>query len=122
MSQFYTCNNLTPMGAVPISVIYGFEYPLNGSNPHIKTSGKDLQRLDQYNNIFCKKQQEKVQLRTHVRKTNGCLTELKKLRKANFVSTRTKTVPVTRFSCGEKFFYIIFHKVWQQVWQAQEYP
>ncbi len=36
------CNNLTPMGTVPISVIYGFEYSLNGFDQKSITKTKTL--------------------------------------------------------------------------------
>ena len=85
-------NNVTPMGAIPISVIYGFEYPLNGSYPQIKIIGKDM-------NTYCGKNPDISSLlptgsgsNIIRKKTKGCLTDIKKYWKANQV-TNSRTEP-----------------------------
>ena len=84
-------NNVTPMGAIPISVIYGFEYPLNGSYPHIKTIGKNT-------NKYCCKNLDinfPVPSGSNInvirKKTKGCLTDIKKYWKANQVTTTSSS-------------------------------
>ena len=90
-------NNVTPMGAIPISVIYGFEYPLNGSYPQIKTIGKDM-------NTYCGKNPDISSLlptgsgsNIIRKKTKGCLTDIKKYWKANQVTTGSSRPQPLRF-------------------------
>ena len=97
MPQYQPCNNLTPMGTIPISVIYGFEYPLNGFNPKIKTRERDLKILVKKKENYSIEKDECVGQSLIVRKTKGCLTDLLKYRKPNFVSSRTSS-PVFKLS------------------------
>ena len=97
MPQYQPCNNLTPMGTIPISVIYGFEYPLNGFNPKIKTRERDLKILVKKKENYSIEKDECFGQSLIVRKTKGCLTDLLKYRKPNFVSSRTSS-PVFKLS------------------------
>ena len=57
-------NGCTPMGTVPISVIYGFEYPCGKTNPNAITSERRLGKAGE----------GMVGL---PRKTRGCLSDIK---------------------------------------------
>ena len=75
--------NLTPMGTVPISVIYGFEYPLNGSETRTKTRGESLHTSGENKKI------NPLPSVASVRKTKGCLTKiLSQYKKPYVASTR----------------------------------
>ena len=67
------CNNLTPMGTVPISVIYGFEYSLNGFDQKKITKTKTLHKSEKKKGI--------IPGEIALKKTRGCLEEMKRLRK-----------------------------------------
>ena len=67
--------NLTPMGTVPISVIYGFEYPLNGSESRTKTKGESLHTSGENKKI------NPLPSVASVRKTKGCLSNLQRPQK-----------------------------------------
>ena len=90
-------NNVTPMGAIPISVIYGFEYPLNGSYPQIKTIGKNMNKycgknLDIYSPVPTGSNINIIR-----KKTKGCLTDIKKYWKANQVTSGSSRPQPLRF-------------------------
>ena len=89
--QHLRSNNLTPMGTVPISVIYGFEYPL------IQCRGKSNNNRklfsDNDNNVV--QEMSKVAMDDNIKmkwKTQGCLTEIKKYRKPNVISRSGNTI------------------------------
>ena len=72
------CHNLTPMGTVPISVIYGFEYSLNG--------------FDQTNTKTLHKSEERKEIKpkgSPTKKTGGCLKEIKALRNKHATNETT---------------------------------
>ena len=66
------CNNLTPMGTVPISVIYGFEYSLNGFDQKSQTKTKTFLDSEERKGF--------IQRQSAINKTRGCLKEIKGLR------------------------------------------
>ena len=85
-------NLLTPMGTVPISVIYGFEYPLIQCKPK---SNNNRKLFSGHDNVL----QEIVKVGDAIdgnikmkRKTKGCLTEIKKYRKPNVISSSGNTI------------------------------
>ena len=77
----YLENYATPMGTVPISVIYGFEYPCG----------------EIYRNAITKRRRNPASGERPLplpRKTRGCLSDLKQYRRARLVSGRQ--VPLSR--------------------------
>ena len=76
------CNNLTPMGTVPISVIYGFEYSLNGFDQKSITKTKTLLDSEERKGF--------IQRQSAINKTRGCLKEIKGLRQ-NHIDKQTQT-------------------------------
>lgn len=75
------CNNLTPMGTVPISVIYGFEYSLNGFDQKSITKTKTLLDSEERKGF--------IQRQSAINKTRGCLKEIKGLRQ-NHIDKQTQ--------------------------------
>ena len=66
------CHNLTPMGTVPISVIYGYEYSLNEFDQKKITKTNTLHQSEKIKGIIPGK--------SAIKKTRGCLEEIKRLR------------------------------------------
>ena len=104
------CNNLTPMGTVPISVIYGFEYSLNGFDQKSITKTKTLLDSEERKGFIlgesvikktrgCLKEikglrqnhtTKQTEITGKMIKTKGCLTDLKTYQKANYITSRTE--------------------------------
>ena len=92
--------NLTPMGTVPISVIYGFEYPLNGSETRTKTRGESLHTSGENKKI------NPLPSVASVRKTKGCLSNLQRPQKRTATGINQQYFPlkmcinIPRLTCG----------------------
>ena len=92
--------NLTPMGTVPISVIYGFEYPLNGSESRTKTRGESLHTSGENKKI------NPLPSVASVRKTKGCLSNLQRPQKRTGTGINKQYFPlqmcinIPRLTCG----------------------
>ena len=92
--------NLTPMGTVPISVIYGFEYPLNGSESRTKTRGESLHTSGENKKI------NPLPSVASVRKTKGCLSNLQRPQKRTATGINQQYFPlkmcinIPRLTCG----------------------
>ena len=69
-------NGCTPMGTVPISVIYGFEYPCEKTNC----------------NTITRRRKAGVERTPLPKKTRGCLSDIKQYRRAMLVSGRATGV------------------------------
>ena len=80
--------NLTPMGTVPISVIYGFEYPLNGSESRTKTRGESLHTSGENKKI------NPLPSVASVRKTKGCLSNLQRPQKRTATGINQQYFPL----------------------------
>lgn len=125
------CHNLTPMGTVPISVIYGFEYPLNGfdQGSKSKTRAESLHKSDHKKGFMLEEsvntikktrgclaeiKRTKIDLTTQqitgeVKKTKGCLTDIKKYQKPNHItSSRATYKGRTIKNCIDNKSYFVF--------------
>ena len=108
--QHLRSNNLTPMGTVPISVIYGFEYPPQFQCAAAKSNqfqcaagaaakSNNKRQLFSANDKVVQKiakvceypvpMDDNIKMK---RKTKGCLTEIKKYRKPNVISSNGNTI------------------------------
>merc|ERR1711997_339573 len=107
------------MGTVPISVIYGFEYPLNGfdQGSKSKTRAESLHKSDHKKGFMLEEsvntikktrgclaeiKRTKIDLTTQqitgeVKKTKGCLTDIKKYQKPNHITSSRATYKVNPY-------------------------
>ena len=83
-------NLTTPMGTIPISVIYGFEYPCQSKS---STRRHERSELVQVTSSCRVGESDNLKMK---HRTRGCLTEIKKYRKPNLISSTAHTISVTR--------------------------
>ena len=83
-------NLTTPMGTIPISVIYGFEYPCQNKSSTRRYERSELVQVTSRCRVG---ESDNLKMK---RKSRGCLTEIKKYRKPNLISSTANTISVTR--------------------------
>ena len=115
-------NNLTPMGTVPISVIYGFEYSqksITKTKTLLDSEGRKgfIQRQSAINKTReCLKETteprknhiiKQTQITGNIMKTKGCLSDIKTYQKALYI-TRPEGKGMLNDSNFFHFDYVLF--------------